>query len=260
MLRSGLVSITFRKLTPAEVVALCVRAGVDGIEWGGDVHVPHGDFARAREVARLASGAGLAAAAYGSYYRAGASEAEGLAFASVAATARELGAPTVRVWAGTKGSAAASAEERAAVAADLRRISGIAAGAGLTVSLEFHGDTLTDTAASAVALLEEAAHPALHSLWQPAVGRNAEERRADLAAVAPWLTNVHVFQWGPSGWNDRRPLAEGEAEWRSYLDLAAIGAGDRYALLEFAAADDPEAFVRDAAALNRWLGGAGTGT
>lgn len=254
MLRSGLVSITFRQLTPAEIVALCVRAGVRGVEWGGDVHVPPGDLARARETARLCAGNGLAAAAYGSYYRLGESEGQGLAFESVAATARELGAPTVRVWAGTKGSAEASAAERDAVVADLARIAGIAAGAGLTVSLEFHGNTLTDTAASTVALLEAAAHPALLSLWQPAVGRSVEARRADLAAVAPWLGNVHVFQWGSAGFSDRRPLAEGEAEWRPYLDLAGIGQGDRYALLEFAPGDDPEAFVRDAAVLKRWLG------
>ncbi len=53
MLRSGLVSITCRKLTPQEVVSLCARAGVRGIEWGGDVHVPAGDVALAREVGAL---------------------------------------------------------------------------------------------------------------------------------------------------------------------------------------------------------------
>jgi sugar phosphate isomerase/epimerase len=197
----------------------------------------------------MASDAGLAAAAYGSYYRVGTSEAQDLAFAAVADTARELCAPTVRVWAGTKGSAETTPEERAAVVADLVRIAEIASGAGLTVSLEFHGNTLTDTAASTVALLNEAAHPALRSLWQPAVGRTSEERRADLAAVTPWLGNVHVFQWEPN-W-ERRPLAEGEAAWPHYLDVAK--GENRYALLEFVEGDAPEAFLRDAAVLKRWL-------
>ena len=49
-LKTGLVSITFREKSPEEIVGLVVEAGLDGIEWGGDVHVPHGDLAKAREV------------------------------------------------------------------------------------------------------------------------------------------------------------------------------------------------------------------
>lgn len=57
MLLPGLVSITFRKLSPGEIVELVATAGLVGIEWGGDVHVPHGDFARAAEVRKLTEGA-----------------------------------------------------------------------------------------------------------------------------------------------------------------------------------------------------------
>jgi hypothetical protein len=39
----GLVSVTFRKLAPAAIVELAVKAQLRSIEWGGDVHVPHGD-------------------------------------------------------------------------------------------------------------------------------------------------------------------------------------------------------------------------
>lgn len=40
MMRTGLVSSTFRKLTPAEVVRRAAQAGLQGIEWGGDIQVP----------------------------------------------------------------------------------------------------------------------------------------------------------------------------------------------------------------------------
>src|ERR1700761_6585245 len=101
MLTPGLVSITFRKLSPEEVIALCVEAEVRCIEWGGDVHVPPGDVARAREVGHLTREAGLEVAAYGSYYRLGPNEPG--SFEAVMASAAALGAPTIRGWAGRKG-------------------------------------------------------------------------------------------------------------------------------------------------------------
>ncbi len=63
----GLCSITFRDLTPREVVALAVRSGIAGIEWGGDVHVPPGDVGAAESVAALCRDAGITVVSYGSY-------------------------------------------------------------------------------------------------------------------------------------------------------------------------------------------------
>lgn len=47
MLVSGLVSVSFRDLDDDRIVELCARAGLQGIEWRGDVHQPHGDTKRA---------------------------------------------------------------------------------------------------------------------------------------------------------------------------------------------------------------------
>jgi hypothetical protein len=46
MIRTGLVSVTFRQLSAEEIIKLVVCAGLEGIEWGGDIHVPHGDLKR----------------------------------------------------------------------------------------------------------------------------------------------------------------------------------------------------------------------
>ncbi len=101
-LSPGLVSVTFRQLSVQDIVNLTARAGLDAIEWGGDVHVPHGDLNAARAARIATEHAGLRVAAYGSYYRAG--HADTGPFEDVLASAVELGAPCIRIWAGRQGS------------------------------------------------------------------------------------------------------------------------------------------------------------
>ena len=237
MLYSGLLSITFRQLTAPEIVRLAAEAGVDSIEWGGDLHVPHGDLAAARAVAQMTAEAGLRVSAYGTYYRL--REVEPVPFDVVLATALELGTSYVRVWAGDKGSTDISPAERERIIRDSQHIGELAAQAGLTVVYEYHGGTLTDSRVSAAKLLQAVNHPHVKTLWQPAQKTSAAERLADLDAVAPWLTNVHVFHWGLGGFQDRRPLAEGEAEWAQYLARLAALPGDRWLSLEYVRDDVP---------------------
>lgn len=252
MIHPGLVSVTFRKLAPAEIVALVKKAGLKGVEWGGDTHVPHGDLVRAREVRELSQEAGLAVAAYGSYYRAGQSESAGLPFGRVLETAVELGAPTIRVWPGVAASDATDEEGRWKIVEDLRRIAGLAAKAGVSVSTEFHAGTLTDTNESASRLLVEADHANLFTYWQPHNGEATAECAAGLGAVLPRVSNAHVFHWWPTA-AEKHPLADGEARWAEFWPLLKRAPGDRYALLEFVKGDDPAVFLRDAETLRRWL-------
>jgi sugar phosphate isomerase/epimerase len=252
MLTSGLVSVTFRPLKPEEIIALCGKAGVRCIEWGGDVHVPAGDAARAREVGRLTREAGLEVAAYGSYYRLG-PDAPG-AFEAVMTSAVALGAPTIRVWAGRKGSRETEVDERCEIIADALRVADIAARHGITISLEYHAGTLTDERESVRALLGEMAHPNIEFLWQPTNGAPVTECAERLVEVLPRLRNVHVFHWWPTA-AERHPLAEGEAAWRSYIDIVRESGRDADFLLEFVRADAPEQFLADAATLERWLKG-----
>lgn len=249
MIKDGLVSVTFRKLAPKEVVDLVGQAGLAGIEWGGDVHVPHGDLARTREVKAMTLGAGLEVAAYGSYYCAG--HPDIVSFDATLASAVELGAPTIRVWAGKLGSADAAEEYRAAVVSDSRRIVQMAAGTGITVSFEFHRKTLTDTPESAVRLLREVAHPNIRSYWQPPLNDSVALNLAGLETVHPWLSNVHAYHY--AGGN-RMLLSEGSAAWAEYLPrIASTGGGIHYVMLEFVKEDSPQNFLLDAATLRRWI-------
>ena len=149
----GLVSITFRQLSPAQIVELCAKNKLQAIEWGGDVHVPHGDIATATQVGRLTRDHGLEVAAYGSYYRLAASPADGLHFSTVLASAVALETQAIRVWAGNRGSADADPSWRNQVAEDALRCADLAAEKGITICYEFHGGTITDTLESTCDLL-----------------------------------------------------------------------------------------------------------
>ena len=150
MFLPGLVSITFRQLSVEEIIALVTQAGLAAVEWGGDVHAPHGDETRARTVARLGADAGLDAAAYGSYYRVGHPETG--PFEAVLASAVALGAPQIRVWPGNQGSDSADEAYFQTVVEDSRRIADLAQAEGVGIVYEFHADTLTDTNAAALRL------------------------------------------------------------------------------------------------------------
>ena len=241
-LRPGLVSVTFRRLSAQEVVRLAARCGLEGIEWGGDVHAP--DSLRAREVRLATEDEGLAVAAFGSYWRASGD------FGPTLETAVALGAPTIRVWAGAEGSLESST--RSAVTEALREACELAQAHGVTLSLEWHGGTLTDKLESTLRLVREVDHAALRLLWQPTPGRALSERLEEIRAVLPWLSNLHVFQWTcEDDVTQRHPLAEGEAEWREIFD-ALPESEARFALLEFVPSDDPDLLPREAATLRRW--------
>ena len=179
-MHGGLVSISFRKLTARQIVDAVAAAGLEGIEWGGDIHAPHGDLVRAREVGAMTREAGLRVAAYGSYYRAGFSEGQGLPFERVLDSARALQAPTIRIWAGVGGSAETDAATRTRIAEDSLRVGSMAREQGLGVAFEYHRGTLTDTRDSTRALLRETEVAGLTCYWQPPVGWNRDERLASL--------------------------------------------------------------------------------
>lgn len=250
-MQPGLVSITFRKLTPAEVIALCAANRLSLIEWGGDIHVPHGNLEAAREVGAATRAAGLGVSSYGSYYRLGKSREEGLEFSSVLETAVALEAPIIRVWPGTIPSATATAEYRQAIVDEALAIADQASARGVLVGYEFHANTLTDATESAVDLLERTRHPAIRTFWQPYNGQTAENCLASLRAVLPWVHCAHVFHWWPDN-QHRLPLAEGRDRWTRYLEILATL--DSPLLLEFVQNDDPAQLVTDAATLHEWIG------
>jgi 3-dehydroshikimate dehydratase len=252
MFTPGLVSITFRKQTVPEIIRLVQKAKLKSIEWGGDVHVPPGNKAAARDAYQRTFDAGLSVAAYGSYYRVGQSEKEQAPFDEVLESAVVLQAPTIRVWAGTVGSPKADAATRAHIVTETQRIAEMAQQAKISISFEFHGNTLTDTNESALALLDEVNHSNVFSLWQPAVGISREYAIEGLQALLPRVTNIHVFSWMPDS-NKRLPLADGADRWNDYLKVVRTTGRDHHVLMEFVRDDSPDNFFQDAAVLHQWV-------
>ncbi|MCK5844644.1 MAG: sugar phosphate isomerase/epimerase [Victivallales bacterium] len=257
-LKSGLVSITFRKKSPQEIVEMVADAGLEGIEWGGDVHVPHGDLAAAREVRGMCESRGIAIPSYGSYYRAGVSEEEGLSFSAVLNTASELDTDLIRIWAG-KASADISDEERELILKDILRVAKLAADKNIAIGLEFHSGTLTDSNESSSLLLEELGDSDnVFLYWQPRLGDTPDKALDSLSLVAPRLGNIHVFHWtlNESGERKQRHLSEGESDWRRYLAAVETFGKEinrRYVMLEFVRDGSPGQFAEDAETLRSIL-------
>lgn len=242
----GLVSISFRKLSPAEILRLCEKSGLQCIEWGGDIHVPAGDVKRAKEVAAMTADCGMKTAAYGSYFRLGQPDDD---FRRNLACACELQTPVLRIWAGLRGSRECTAEERAQWTDQLGRLAQLGKSCGITVAPEYHINTLTDEPESVRQLMKDL--PEQQFYWQPRWDRSEAERLNNLAQVADRLTHIHVFTWRiENGREIRLPLSEGAHMWQQVI---AGQPDDRCALMEFVQEDDPANLIRDAAVFRSWL-------
>ena len=239
----GIVSVTFRSLDIKSIVSLSEKAGLWVIEWGGDIHVPHGNIEAAENALALCRTAGIACRCYGSYYRLPES---GEGFSDVLDTACALGCRLIRVWAGVRSSADADDNYRASVARRLRADAETAAKRGVGITLEYHGGTLTDNADSALRLLDDAGADNVYLHWQPNQFESFEYNVAALRRVAHLVDSVHVFAWRG---NDKLPLADMMNDWNAYLDILAGEGRAIDLMLEFLPIECEADLLRDAATL-----------
>ncbi len=270
MIRPGICSVTLAKKSVGEVIAIVKEAGLDGIEWWGKDHVPHGDIATAAKVKALTESSGLKVSSYGSYYRAGLSESEGLSFASVLDTAVALGAPTIRVWAGNRNYTDADENYVLQIISDTMRIADMAAKAGLTVTFEFHGGSLTDNNVNAIKFASMTEHPAVLFSWQSPHGYDVGHCLSGLKGLLPRLSTIHVYHWTLGSYEKntvnetirplklpedffRHPLSDGADRWREYFKILNTAGCDHFALLEFVKDDSPEQVIEDAGTLKELL-------
>lgn len=261
MLKTGVCSVTFRGLSVSQVVELACKAGLDGIEWGGDTHVPAGNPSAAREARHLTREAGLNVASYGSYFRVLNQAGQPEPFEPVLESALELGADTIRIWAGSRPSDTVDAKVRENLIDRLLESLDIARQAGVRLALEFHTNTLSDSNAATLSFLQEVNHPNLFTYWQPIYWiTDPDYRLTGLKQLADQILNIHVFHWkfspGAGSWGDstdRRPLHEGGCDWKRYFRVPLNPVTEHYALMEFVRNDAPEQFLRDAAVLKSWL-------
>jgi len=239
-MQTGLVSVTFRDLPPSEVIQLVKDAGLDGIEWGADVHCPPNNLQNAKEIARQTHENGLKVISYGSYYYANSGED----FTNILNTAVVLQTDNIRIWAGGTGSQDTTEETRAKITEDIRKVADMAAAQGISISFEYHCDTLTDTLDSTIRLLQDVNRPNAYTYWQKPDGSAVEENVNELQTLIKMnkLKNLHIFSH--TGYNERHPFSQGADEWAQYISV--VKPANPALLFEFVKDDSPEQFIQDA--------------
>ena len=239
----GLTSVTFRKLPAERIISLCAEAGLQAIEWGGDVHILPGDIERATEIARKTQEAGLKVSSYGSYYRAGVDPIGD--FEMIFATAKALGAPLIRVWCGNKGSAETTEQEAAVYIDHLRQMCEIAMKQNVFVACEYHNDTYNDNAECALKLINSVDMPNLKTYWQTIA--YTEEDLASLIRLKKHIAVAHVFTWDKN--YNRFPLESKGNLWQKYI--AELKNENVNFIMEFVKNDSEKQFLKDAKFLKK---------
>jgi len=252
MIYTGLASIALRKLSTDEIISIVQKCGLKAIEWGGDVHVPHGNISKARDVREKTIEAGLKISSYGSYYSIGESEGEGLTFEKVLETGLELGVRTIRVWPGNKKSEETTPADIKTIVEESIRIGAIARRENVTLAYEYHPGTFTNTNESALKLVREVNLENVRTYWQSAWIPDVEKTLAELSAIIDFVVNVHMFCWvTTAAGREWRLLEDGQDEIRKYFKVLRSQKRDFHALIEHVKDDRPENLLADAETLKR---------
>lgn len=260
-IRAGLCSVTLREMEVPQVVEVARRANLAGIEWGADVHVPPGNGGAIAMARRATEAAGLAIPSYGSYLNPASTDED---IDAVLRSAVALGAPNVRVWAGGKEPELVDGrwthEDWDGAVTALANMASAAALHDLTLSLEFHGWTLTHRGGAAAQLVADTGAPNLYTYFQPnywdePIVGDPTAQVSELTPILGDLSHLHVYWWPTLG--ERAPLADGAAVWGALLDAEPASvtrwSADRWAFLEFVDGDTPQQVEADAATLLGWL-------
>ena len=246
MFYPGLVSISFRSLTPEEVIRLCANTGLTRIEWGTDSHVK--TPAAATEVFRAGLKAGVQPCSCGSYYKLGVSPKEDLR--NVLEIAKELHTDTVRIWGGNRGSADLTESDFANLVKEGYAAAELAKTYGITLCLECHPNTVTDRYESELRFLKAISHPNMRTYWQPNQFESFQYNMEAAEALAADTKIIHVFAWSPT---ERFPLEQHLETWTDYLSVFHKTGGTYGTLLEFMPDNRPESLEHEAHTLRQLL-------
>lgn len=246
MFYPGLVSISFRPLSPEQVIEACKNAGLSHVEWGTDSHVKtpeEGDKAYRAGVA-----AGVKPCSCGSYYKLGLSTPDDLK--NVLETAHALHTDIVRIWGGNRGSAELTENDFSKLVGEAYRAAELAESYGITLCLECHPNTVTDRYESELRFLSAVSHPNLRTYWQPNQFESFRYNMEAAEALAKDTRMIHVFAWSAT---ERFPLEAHLEAWSQYLSVFHKAGGTYGTLLEFMPDNRPESLPHEADTLRRLL-------
>ncbi len=243
----GVTSVTFRDKSVTDIIALTKEAGLSQIEWGADLHVKAGDLELAHQVKALCEAALIHLPSYGSYYKGTAIED----FIPVLESAKILETPIIRIWAGRIPPETITQDEFDLLTGRIQEACDLAAEAGITLALEYHRKSMTQSAQGALRLLKAVNRINLKTYWQPNPEISFSEHLEEIKAIAPYLVTFHVFNWDQDNARYRLSDLDGHKRWRAYIAQARLMGVEPNALLEFVKDDTLESFRLDAQSLKQ---------
>lgn len=243
----GLVSISFRKHTPEEILNAVKEAGLSCVEWGSDIHAPCTDIKRLHEIAALQKEYGITCSSYGTYFRLG--ETPIAELDAYIRAAKILGTNILRLWCGNKSGKDMSDQERMDLLSACQSAAAVAQFHNVKLCMECHMRTFTEDPNDAVWLMKAVDSSCFRMYWQPFQWQDTRTNLENAKKISPYAEHIHVFQWKG---DQKLPLADGIQEWRDYLKEFSAS---RALLLEFMPDDQISSLSAEANALKTILGG-----
>lgn len=221
----GLVSVSFRKNSPEEILKASKEAGLSFIEWGSDVHAPCNEIDKLKRISAMQKEYQIECSSYGTYFRFGESDISELE--NYIAAAKILGTNILRLWCGTKSGKDMTKIEMEELMSQCRRAAEIAERHDVTLCMECHRKTFTENSEDTLMLMKRVNSRHFRMYWQPFQWLEPSESLKIAKAIAPYTEHIHVFNWRG---DKKLPLIEAVDEWRQYLSLFDT---PRTLLLEF---------------------------
>lgn len=237
----GLVSVSFRQHSPEEILEAMKKTSLSCVEWGSDIHAPCKDVGRLHEISELQKEYGIDCCSYGTYFRLGTDDMNELTH--YANAAKILGTTTLRIWCGDKRADLYSDEEKVYFLKEAKKAAQIAESHGVTLCMECHNNSYTETLSGALELMEYVNFRNFRMYWQPNQFKDYKTNVQYAKSISPYVENVHVFNWEGS---NKYPLCEALDIWKKYISCLH---DSKNLLLEFMPDGRIESLEKEAKAL-----------
>ena len=244
-MKVGMTSLTFKKYSVEETMEFAKNAAIDGIEWEvAENHVSSDE--NIEKIKKLSAECGIEIFSLGSYCYLD-DEAH---CTETVETAKKLGAPAIRIWAGRKSPDDVDDEYFAMIVKNTQDMADKAAKYGIVLSFEYHRHSLTETPESAVKLIKAIDRENVKCHWQATNAVSVEENLETLSAVLPYASGIfHAHNYTAE--NGYMLLEGAKEKLRTYYkDLKDT---DYCLLVEFTKDGAPESFYSDIKTLKEIL-------
>lgn len=188
ILEIGFTSTSFRQIKSLQkIVDIAVRAEIDCIEWGGDIHVR--SIENARNAKYLCQKANIRINSYASYYRVGSKNSG--EWKKICEIANIMGAKSVRVWLGKSDSEKTDELTYREIVEDAKNICAVASEYNLIVCPECHDNTYNNNTDAFLKIKNDVACGNFKTYFQSRYKRLAFDLDR-IERTLPYIETVHI--------------------------------------------------------------------